>query len=84
MARKLKAVTPLFKIAVCQLHESLQIDLEMGGITLQFALWFNENTNIPLGKNWLNQHCFHVISTKINLCDDVESTWKTDWISKKS
>ena len=28
----------------------------------------------PLHTNWLNQHCFHVISTTTtkNLCDDIE------------
>jgi hypothetical protein len=31
--------------------------------------------NNPLDKSWLNQHCFHITSTKNN---DIEPMWKTD------
>lgn len=38
------------------------------------------NMTLPTGQKRLNQRSFHVISTKKCMCDDIESTWKTDWI----
>lgn len=37
-----------------------------------------------LGKNCLNQSYFHVISTTSKKRDDIEWTWKTDWIERIS